>query len=71
MLSDVVLIGAGPAQQHSVQSVCDPHSAHQHLSFHPGVCRPHAVHAGTEREHPRGERVNAFLYISIVHVGQT
>lgn len=47
----------GAAQQDSVQSVRDPHSALQHLSVHAGVCGCRSVHPGAQRRHPRGDVV--------------
>jgi len=59
--------GTGAAEQHSVQPVCDPHAAHQHLPVDPGVCRPHLNHPGTEGEHQRGGRVIDALSILYLH----
>lgn len=45
---------AGSAPQRPLQSVRDPHAAHQHVRVDAGVCGRHSVHHGEEPQHSGG-----------------
>ncbi|XP_051536195.1 uncharacterized protein dtwd2 isoform X2 [Myxocyprinus asiaticus] len=44
----------GAARQRPVQSVCDPHAAHQHVCVDAGMCRRDTRHHGEESQHSGG-----------------